>query len=328
MCSQDKYLSLQIETMKKRPTAMDVTPNIENTSRQENMLLKENMQAVSQQEQQVEQTAATAVQCPHCGATNELEAVFCASCGQAIGSITCPNCGNVLDADADFCEMCHRYIKHDICSFCGAHLTGQEAYCPECGNPRGGIVCPTCHTLNDFAFCKRCGTPLTDEASTILAEVKATPEYEEMTRLTKEYDDLCMELPYSSQRDLVRDEDNDKLRERVLFLLARDEGADNPVITKKEKKRLSKEEQHERKEKLLEKISAMMDKMATPPAISPAKVRNYAMASKPVGVRLAWICNYKHAMHSSPCGCAKPQFGGKWVILGKNTKENLVDDNK
>jgi hypothetical protein len=50
------------------------------------------------------------------------------------------------------------------------------------------------------------------------------------------------------------------------------------------------------------------------------------MAQKPVGVRLAWKCNYKQALHSSPCGCAKPQMGGQWVILGHNTKQEIKDD--
>jgi hypothetical protein len=66
--------------------------------------------------------------------------------------------------------------------------------------------------------------------------------------------------------------------------------------------------------------------MATPPMPSPAKVRNFAMAQKPVGVRLGWQCNYKHALHSSPCGCAKPQLGGKWVILGHNSNQVIKDD--
>lgn len=272
--------------------------------------------------------AAAGVACPHCGAMNEAGAAYCASCGQQMGVTVCPNCGSELDIDADFCETCHRYIRTDRCSFCGNPLTGQEAFCPECGNPRGGIVCPTCHTLNDFAFCKRCGTALTEEARIIMEKVRATPEYLEMSRLTKEYDELSMELPCGSEREMARDEENDRLRERVLWLLAQDAGAETPVIPEKTKKRMSKEKLREKKEQLLDRLSEMLEKVAIPPAASPAKVRNYAMASKPMGVRLAWMCNYKGAMHSSPCGCAKPQLGGKWIILGKNGKETLVDDNK
>ena len=74
------------------------------------------------------------------------------------------------------------------------------------------------------------------------------------------------------------------------------------------------------------KLAEILEQMAQPPQTKPAQVRNYAMACKPQGVRLAWECNFKHALHSSPCGCAKPQMGGKWVILGKNTKKEIKDD--
>ena len=89
---------------------------------------------------------------------------------------------------------------------------------------------------------------------------------------------------------------------------------------------LTKEELEEQKAVKIKMLSAILDKLAVPACPSPAKARNYAMASKPVGVRLAWVCNYKHAMHSSPCGCAKPQMGGKWVVLGKNSNAEIKDD--
>ena len=133
-------------------------------------LTRERTSSVNYQ-QQMHAHAAQGVQCPYCGTVNELEAMFCASCGKPIGKTSCPNCGAEIDPDGDFCEVCHHYIRKDICSFCGAHLTGKEAFCPECGNPRGGIVCPVCHTLNDFSFCKQCGTALTEEAKQLLAEL-------------------------------------------------------------------------------------------------------------------------------------------------------------
>ena len=80
------------------------------------------------------------------------------------GASLCPVCGSVLPQGADYCENCRRYVKNDVCSFCGAPFPGDGAYCPECGSPRGGIVCPECHTLNEFAFCKKCGFPLTTDA--------------------------------------------------------------------------------------------------------------------------------------------------------------------
>ena len=282
------------------------------------------MNMTTQQRQQQQQAAGKP--CPYCGAINEPEAMFCAQCGQPISKTMCPHCGVEIDPDADYCEACHHYIRQDVCSFCGSHLSGNEAYCPECGSPKGGIVCPTCHTLNEFAFCKRCGTALTAEARMLVKELQMTPDYKELLEIVRDYSQLENALPYNSERDIVREQMNVRLRERVLTLLARDEGVENPVIPAVESNRMTREELDEQKAVKMKMLSSILDKLAVVPTQSPVKARNYAMASKPQGVRLAWVCNYKHAMHSSPCGCAKPQLGGKWVILGKNSTDEIKDD--
>ena len=292
--------------------------------RQHEELTRERTSSVDYQ-QQMHAHAAQGVQCPYCGTVNEPDAMFCASCGKPIGKTTCPNCGADIDPDADFCEVCHHYIRKDVCSFCGAHLTGMEAFCPECGNPRGGIVCPTCHTLNDFSFCKQCGTPLTEEARQLLAELQLTPEYKEMETLAQELQQMEMVIPLSTERDKVRDQLSRKLRERVLTLLAQDRGVAHPVIEEKEAS-VEKQDLEAQKEARLKRLNEILEQMAQKPEPQPAKVRNYAMACKPQGVRLAWECNFKHALHSSPCGCAKPQLGGKWIILGKNSRKEIKDD--
>ena len=306
----------------------DITLNPERTDRGSQVLQREELvmdRPAEKQQQAVQFQTANGVQCPYCGTINEPDAMFCASCGQPLGKMSCPNCGAEIDPDADFCEVCHHYIRTDICSFCGAHLSGQEAFCPECGSPRGGIVCPVCHTLNDFAFCKQCGTALTEEARQLLAELQMTPEYKEMQALAKELEELDMSLPISSEKDLVREQLNRQLRERVLKLLAQDKGSTTPVV-EKPSKRVSKEELDAKKKVRADRLTELLEKMAQAPQPQPAKVRNYAMACKPQGVRLAWECNFKHALHSSPCGCAKPQMGGKWIILGKNSKQEIKDD--
>ena len=309
----------------------DITQNPERTDRasqqlQREELIRERMdEHIAQQAMQA--NIANGVQCPHCGTVNDPDALFCASCGNPIGMTSCPNCGAPVEPDADFCETCRHYIRTDVCSFCGAHLTGQEAFCPECGSPRGGIVCPVCHTLNDFSFCKQCGTPLTDEARQMMEMIREQPEYKEMQLLANEIQQMEMTLPYNSERDILLDQKNIKLRERVLKLLAEDRGIANPVIPEPRNKRMSREEYNAKKQERLDKLTAILEKMAQTPQPKPAQVRNYAMACKPQGVRLAWECNFKHALHSSPCGCAKPQMGGKWIILGKNTRKEIKDDN-
>jgi membrane protease subunit (stomatin/prohibitin family) len=152
-------------------------------------------EAVSVQQLQMQQQQIAGKECPFCGAINEPEALFCAQCGQPINKTTCPYCGAEMDPDADFCEVCHHYIRKDICSFCGAFLSGNEAYCPECGSPRGGLVCPTCHSLNDFAFCKKCGTALTDEARMLVKEMQQNPDYQEMMEIVQDYTKLENALP-------------------------------------------------------------------------------------------------------------------------------------
>ena len=275
--------------------------------------------------QAVNYNTAGSVKCPYCGTINDPDALFCASCGKPLGTVNCPNCGAELDPDADFCEVCHHYIRTDICSFCGSRLSGYEAFCPECGSPRGGIVCPVCHTLNDFSFCKQCGTALTDEARKLLAELQMTPEYKEMQALAKELQELDMQLPYANEKDQIREQLNNKLRERVLTLLAQDKGFTATVV-EKPSKRIPKAELDRKKNDHLNRLAELLEKMAQVPQPQAAKVRNYAMACKPQGVRLAWECNFKHALHSSPCGCAKPQMGGKWIVLGKNSRQEIKDD--
>jgi hypothetical protein len=125
---------------------------------------------------------------------------------------------------------------------------------------------------------------------------------------------------------VLKDQRNIQLRERVLRLLAEDRGIANPVIPEAENRRLSMEEYEAKKRERLNQIASLLDRMAQKPQPKAAQVRNYAMACRPQGVRLAWECNFKHALHSSPCGCAKPQLGGKWIILGKDVKKEINDD--
>lgn len=260
---------------------------------------------------------AGALVCPHCGEANEPEAMFCASCGKPIGTGKCPFCGAALDADADVCEMCHRYVRKDICSFCGGSISEMDSFCPECGSPKGGIVCPVCHTMNEFSFCKQCGTPLTDEAVKQLQRVKQLPEYQEMAQVAKELLELEMQRTTTSPRDEMRIREADEFRIHVLTLLANDAGVAEPQVESKPTPHYTREQLAATKAEKEERLAELMAKLAVPPQQRQAKARTYALATKPKGVRLAWQCNWKHALHSSPLGCAKPHLGGKWVLMGK-----------
>lgn len=75
-------------------------------------------------------------------------------------------------------------------------------------------------------------------------------------------------------------------------------------------------------ERIIEKrkeLQELLDAASTPPQEDPIAARNYLMARKPASVRIGWKCNFKQAIHSSPCGCACPQLGGKWIVLTPTT---------
>jgi len=275
-------------------------------------------QPQAQVQTQAQSRQPSGTPCPYCGTMNEAEAMYCASCGRAIRSVLCPYCGEMIDADADYCEQCHHYVKSDTCSFCGAHFTAADTFCPSCGSPKGGIVCPVCNTLNDFSFCKQCGHPLTHEAQAIMQKLSQNKVYQELQRLTEEYQRLNAVLPVSSEQEEVREKQSEELRRRVLLLLQQDAGVPSPEVPEPAEARPSEAQLKEDKEKLVMQLASLLDKMQMPAMKSPAKARNYAMACKPQGVRTGWVCNYKHAVHSSPCGCAKPQLGGKWIVLSKS----------
>lgn len=228
----------------------------------------------------------------------------------------CPFCGSVLPPGADYCENCRKYIREDVCSFCGAAMISEGAYCPECGSPKGGLVCPECHTLNEFAFCKKCGYPLTPGAMEQAEYLRSTPEFKRLQALTTEMSRLDNVEPFSSDTDQENTTANERLRIRVLRMLAEDKGEQAPELTPRKSERMTAMQLETKKMDLARLISEALGELAAKPQPSPVKTRNYAMAMKPAGVRLAWVCNYKHAMHSGPCGCAKPQLGGRWVILG------------
>ena len=237
----------------------------------------------------------------------------------------CPNCGAEIDVDMDYCESCNSYIKNDICPFCGSHTSSDAVYCPECGNPRMGIACPVCHTVNEFSFCKQCGTALTDEAKVLVTEFRNNKDYMHIQNVVHEFAEVDNILPYILGSDKEKEQQIEDLRIRVLTILAHDQGSE-PKVEKIESKRMTVDELEKRRADVVGRLTTMLERLETKPTGWPEKARNYIMASKPAGVKLAWVCNYKHAMHSSPCGCAKPHLGGKWVILDNVNVDQIKDD--
>lgn len=258
--------------------------------------------------------------CPHCGTINDPESLFCEECGSALAhKRLCPNCHQPLDLLADFCEHCKTYVCNFRCSFCGAEVAETDAFCPECGAAREGIVCPACHTRSPFSYCRVCGMPLTDEAQRQSQMMHEEPMWKKMDAIALELENLMKIKPAETAQQLTQNQKNEELCRRVRELLGRPITTDGlHEITLR---------QGETSEKIAERIAAkrkelqeMLDATAAQPQENPILTRNFVMARKPTSARVGWKCNFKHVIHSSPCGCACPQMGGKWVVLEKDSK--------
>lgn len=277
-----------------------------------------------EQEKQQERPAIHGgVRCPHCGELNEPGALFCENCGSAIESGKCPSCGSPLPAGADFCEKCKSYVAKDKCSFCGVSMSPEDAFCPECGAPRQGIVCPVCHTHNMFSFCSVCGTPLTEMASRQMSLVQQEPHYARMNQISSDLRKLLHVIPVTTSGQVEKEKRNEDLRNRILSLLNQKSSVLHNNVPGAGLDKLALKDLIALKRKELQEI---LEETKVQPQASPAMARNYAMAHRPVGSSLGWKCNFKHAIHTGPFGCACPQMGGKWVVLDGLTETQVLDD--
>lgn len=256
--------------------------------------------------------------CPHCGAINEPDALFCEECGGMLGTtLVCPNCRLPVPKEADFCEHCQTYIATNRCSFCGASMAPTDSFCPECGNSRQGIICPACKTHSPFSYCPACGMPLTEKVVKQRTEIQNEPAFKQMDQISAELDKLKKTRPIESPKATERAKQTEELAKRVQKLLGKEY---QPTASQKTVEELQK--QIKEKE---EELQALLDKLTTAtPQENPILTRNYIMARKPASTILGWKCNYKQAIHSSPCGCACPHLGGRWIVLDDTTQ--IEDD--
>lgn len=267
----------------------------------------------------LQKKTATHIVCPKCGVENEPEALFCEQCGARLRELCCPKCGEPIDEQADYCEHCHSYIDTEHCPFCYGLLGKNDTFCPQCGASFSGIECPVCHTLGHFGFCASCGSPLTDRARQDLQEAwENFPHKEKMLKLEAELEHLWLTKPIESER--LRDgyEHVQQLCRRVKELMAQEGEVTYETPGKEAQEAHIFMSEVELRRVILEKQNALqvlLDSMAMEPQENSAAARNYAMARKPHVSRLAWKCNYKHALHSSPLGCACPKMGGRWIVM-------------
>ena len=81
-------------------------------------------------------------------------------------------------------------LHPETCTYCGAPMEPGDEYCCECGNPRKGIVCPQCGTLNFRCFCSRCNLPLDELAVAEIEKAKRDPVFQKAQQLAQEMAEL------------------------------------------------------------------------------------------------------------------------------------------
>lgn len=280
---------------------------------------KELYQQLEASEEQFDTKGATSEQvCPHCHTKNEAEAMFCEECGTPLGnSRICPQCGHTLDLLADYCEYCNSYVSTNRCSFCGADIAETDSFCPECGFSREGIICPTCHTRSFFSYCPICSIPLTEEAMRESQRIHTEPMWQQMDKLLDELDSWMKMIPADTPHQAEQCWQNEELRRRVRDLLGTptDEKHDMTLRLGETSETIANRIAIKRRE-----LQQMLDATAARPGENPVHTRNFVMARKPASALVGWKCNFKQAIHPSPCACACPQLGGKWVVIDNNEK--------
>lgn len=229
-----------------------------------------------------------------------------------------------MESGTDYCEACHNYVINDMCSFCSAPLTNDALSCPQCGESRQGIQCSVCGTQSRFSFCPNCGNALTEPAREQLKKSWDVPFLNQVRGLEKELENLWMIAPVNSPAQRQRREANVDIRNSVLALLENDGEVLYERLREMEPL-MSEEQLADQKELKRRKLQELLDRMAMPEQPTPAQARLISMACKPSVSRLAWRCNFKNELHTSPLGCACPQKGGRWIVLKPNEK---VEDNK
>ena len=186
-------------------------------------------------------------------------------------------------------------------------MSPDDQFCPECGERRGELICPNCHTATVFSYCPQCGLPLTANAKQLTAAIEMDADFQEMNELTLELNHLDRIIACDTEGQIQRSNSNEDFRRHILSLL--DGEAPAP-----KSRGITTTEKEERREALIREISQRLQKMSAPVGINRAETRNRQMAIRPRGLRSGWVCNFKHEEHPSPCACAHPEMGGHWII--------------
>jgi len=289
----------------------------------------------------------TAILCPNCGAEVPEDAIFCPECGFNLkGPTFCPNCGAEAKPEADICEVCKAWLLEGQCMFCYAQIPPDAGFCAECGNPKDGIICPSCNILSIFDFCSKCGRPLTEGAVAAMELAEKDPDAKKLVDSVKQtiaIDTELAEIEALLQSEGLSETGPSPVKSKMgrfsdskmAALLKTGSDADASAARKADEAR--KEEERAKKQDDEKKLSMIRDAQARKADLerqrakaqadaeeaqrilanktfqSQQDARRFHNAVKIVGPR-KWRCNAYSVEHDNgPNDCANPALGGQWI---------------
>lgn len=289
---------------------------------------------VKQKEKSIEEKGAL---CPGCGKGLSISDIFCPECGKQLKKMsTCSFCGAAVEPGWEICGHCGHNLRAECCSFCGAASGSNGAFCSVCGNPKGGIICPDCHTVNFRNFCRKCNTPLNDMAQEALQQIQQKPELKKALSVAQELEKLEEIISQfneaeSGENDIheLSEESREFVNQYKELLGAfrghspeeRTAGKDISVPKQRKKFTLNisgKEEAIAQYNAKLEEMKQTLSSLFPNPEMTPQMQRDYYTAIKveiisKVKVKVGWKCNAYGCVHNQPNDCAEPFMGGTWI---------------
>lgn len=282
--------------------------------------------------------AETINACPKCGLAYSSKDKFCSECGFCFDDTKCGKCGAEILLENELCPICGDNLTKEICSFCGNATSIDENFCSECGNPKKGIQCPSCNTLNFRSFCRKCNTPLNEQANQAIALAKKDPLVkktasliEELTQLEK----IILAQTEETEQKQLSEEDLELINKHRELLASISGMAFEKEKTKPKPKsqpqslgnkitisvgNLSKEEEIEKYKEKLQEIQEALSAMIPDAGMTPQMQRDFYSARKVEvevitkhKVSIGWRCKAYGCLHSQPNECTKPFSGGTWI---------------
>lgn len=257
--------------------------------------------------------------------------------------LNCPFCSAPIKPGYAICPACGRSLTPDKCSFCGAAIKSTAKFCGKCGQPREGLICPECGTLNARNFCRKCNTPLTPRALKAIEAAKNDPQFLKIKKKAEELAELHSQIvemqqhaheenasPQLSEEDKrLLDEYAEVLGSIGAFALKQKEPPQQDHKTESKKfqgpSALSLDEIMKAYREKAAEMDAQLAQLVPPPEFTPEEQRDYYSARKIAHFEDAidledysptmWKCNYCGFIHRCPSECAEPELGGTWLYV-------------